>query len=130
MSDPQKPRPDEDEPRRDPDPSQERTIDSSSDAKSTIVRDGVRIDPEGFRIFIDEESVEFTATEFRLLHYFARHPGRAFTRDMLLTRVLGEDAFVIDRNIDVHVGTIRKKLGAYRDLIETVRGVGYRFREE
>ena len=45
-------------------------------------------------------------------------------------RVIGDDAFVIDRNIDVHIGSVRKKLGEHRDLIETIRGVGYRFREE
>jgi DNA-binding response OmpR family regulator len=53
-----------------------------------------------------------------------------FTRDELLSRVIGDGSVVIDRNIDVHVVAIRKKLGRYRDLIETIRGVGYRFREE
>jgi DNA-binding response OmpR family regulator len=73
--------------------------------------------------------VSFTATELRLLHFLASHPGRVFTRDQLLSRVIGEDAIVIDRNIDVHVRAIRRKLGEYRGFIETIRGVGYRFKD-
>jgi len=71
-----------------------------------------------------------TATELRLLHFLASHPGRVFSRDQLLSRVIGDHAVVIDRNIDVHVGAIRRKLGPCRGLIETVRGVGYRFQDE
>ena len=100
-----------------------------SGAGERIVRDGVIIDAGRHEVKVDGQSVSFTATELRLLHFLASHPGRVFTRDQLLTRVIGEDAFVIDRNIDVHVRGIRKKLGDYRDLIETVRGVGYRFRD-
>jgi phosphate regulon transcriptional regulator PhoB len=90
---------------------------------------GVVIDKDRFQVRVDAEAVAFTATEFRLLHFLASHPGRVFTRDHILSRVMGEDAFVIDRNIDVHIRAVRKKLGRHRDLIETVRGVGYRFRE-
>jgi DNA-binding response OmpR family regulator len=57
----------------------------------------------------------------------AAHPGRVFARDQLLSRVIGDHAVVIDRNIDVHIGAIRRKLGPYRDMVETIRGVGYRF---
>jgi two-component system phosphate regulon response regulator PhoB len=99
------------------------------DRRESIVRDGIVIDPQRHDVKIDGQSVILTATEFRLLHFLAAHPGRVFTRDHLLTRVIGEDAIVIDRNIDVHVRSIRKKLGAHRDLIETIRGVGYRFKD-
>ena len=95
-----------------------------------IQRAGLVIDAVKFRITVDGEPVAFTATEFRLLHLLASHPGRVFTRDQLLSRVMGEDAVVIDRNIDVHIRAIRKKVGAHRHLIETQRGVGYRFSEE
>lgn len=97
--------------------------------KDRIVRDGVVIDPQRHDVRVDGESVVLTATEFRLLHFLALHPGRVFTRDQLLTRVIGEEAIVIDRNIDVHVRAIRKKLGEHRQLIETIRGVGYRFKD-
>jgi DNA-binding response OmpR family regulator len=52
-----------------------------------------------------------------------------FTREQLINRVMGEDAVIIDRNIDVHVRSVRKKLGRHREMIETIRGVGYRFRD-
>lgn len=94
-----------------------------------LVRGAVTVDLKRHEVKVDGTPVTFTATELRMLHFLASHPGRVFTRDHLLARVIGEDAIVIDRNIDVHVRAIRKKLGAHRDLIETVRGVGYRFRE-
>ena len=93
-----------------------------------VVRAGVTIDTGRHVVLIDGKPAVLTATEFKLLHFLALHAGRVFTRDHLLTRVMGEDAFVIDRNIDVHVRSIRRKLGPYRDLIETIRGVGYRFK--
>jgi phosphate regulon transcriptional regulator PhoB len=99
------------------------------DRRERIAYEGVIIDPQRHDVRVDGEAVVLTATEFRLLHLLASHPGRVFTRDQLLTRVVGEDAIVIDRNIDVHVRAIRKKLGARRDFIETIRGVGYRFKD-
>jgi two-component system alkaline phosphatase synthesis response regulator PhoP len=99
------------------------------DRRERLTFDGVVIDPQRHEVKVDGESVLLTATEFRLLHFLASHPGRVFTRDHLLTRIIGDDAIVIDRNIDVHVRAIRKKLGARRELIETIRGVGYRFQD-
>jgi two-component system phosphate regulon response regulator PhoB len=96
--------------------------------KGRIVADDVVIDPGRHEVRLDGNPVNLTATEFRLLHFLASHPGRVFTRDRLLTRVVGKEIVVIDRNIDVHIRAIRKKLGPRRDLIETIRGVGYRFR--
>ncbi|MFN0058108.1 MAG: response regulator [Planctomycetota bacterium] len=95
--------------------------------RERIEAHGLLIDSTRHEVRVDGEPVALTATEFRLLHFVASHPGRVFTRDHLLSRVIGEDAFVVDRNIDVHVRAIRKKLGERRDLIETIRGVGYRF---
>ena len=100
-----------------------------SGAGDRIVRGGLVIDAARHEVRVDGESMPFTATELRLLHFLASHPGRVFSRDHLLSRVIGEDAVVLDRNIDVHVGAVRKKLGSCRELIETVRGVGYRFRD-
>ncbi len=92
-----------------------------------ITTDGVTIDARRYEVRVDNQPANFTATEFRLLHFLASHPGRAFTRDQLLSRVIGEGAQVLDRNIDVHIRAVRGKLGTHRDLIETIRGVGYRF---
>jgi two-component system alkaline phosphatase synthesis response regulator PhoP len=105
-------------------------LNEEEQTRERIERDGVVIDLGKHQVTVDGEKITFTATELRLLHFLAAHPGRVFTRDMLLGRAIGEHAFVDDRNIDVHVRAIRKKLGAHRDLLETVRGVGYRFLEE
>jgi len=100
------------------------------DSRELIAREGVIIDPRRHDLQVDGEAVPLTASEFSLLHFLATHPGRVFTRDHLLARVIGEDAIVIDRNIDVHVRAIRKKLGRHRELVETIRGVGYRFKDK
>jgi two-component system phosphate regulon response regulator PhoB len=73
---------------------------------------------------------DLTATEFKLLHHMAQRPGRVFTRDHLINAVRGSDAVVTDRTVDVHIASLRKKLGDCGDIIETVRGVGYRFRDQ
>ena len=92
-----------------------------------VVVQGVVVDASRHQVSIDDELINFTATEFRLLFFLASHPGRVYSRDQIIGKVIGDDVIVIDRNIDVHIRAVRKKLGPYRDLIETVRGVGYRF---
>lgn len=94
-----------------------------------LERDGVVMDMERHEVKVDQVPVSFTASELKLLYFLAGHPGRVFTRDRLLNEVVGRDEFIVDRNIDVHVQAIRKKLGPYRHLIETIRGVGYRFKD-
>lgn len=97
-----------------------------------INRTGLTVDPERREASLDGKTLHLTFTEFELLHILARNPGRAFTRDDLLMRVWGQDFFGDARTVDVHVRHLREKL--MEDLqtprfIETVRGVGYRFRE-
>ena len=89
----------------------------------------VRIDRVRHRAFVDGRELDLTPTEFRLLECMLRQPGRAFTRHQLMDAAIGEGAIVLERTIDVHIKTLRRKLGT-TDLIETVRGVGYRFREK
>jgi len=98
--------------------------------KDRIETAGLIVDLKRHEIRVDDKPVPFTATELRLLHFLVSHPGRVFTRDHLMSRVIGEEAIVIDRNIDVHIRAIRKKIGPYRDFVETIRGVGYRFTDE
>jgi two-component system phosphate regulon response regulator PhoB len=98
-------------------------------APDRVVRGDLVIDTTRHEVVVAGQAVTFTPTELRLLHFLASHPGRVFTRAHLLSRVIGEDAVVTDRNVDVHVRSVRQKLGEARDLIETVRGVGYRFRD-
>ena len=87
------------------------------------------IDASKYEVVIDGREVRLTATEFRLLHYLASNPGRVFSREQLLSRAMGDDVVVVDRNIDVHIRGIRKKMGIDPPLIETIRGVGYRLRD-
>lgn len=94
-----------------------------------VAHEGLVVDVGRYVVTIDDKPIKLTATEMRLLHFLASHPGRVFSRDQLLSRVIGDNAVVVDRNIDVHVGAVRRKIGPYRDWIETVRGVGYRFRD-
>lgn len=103
---------------------------ADDDPRRMVRRGPVEIDPARHEVRVDGELVRFTATEFRLLQFLATRPGRVYERDVLLRRVLGDDAIRVDRNIDVHVRAIRKKLGPHRGLIETVRGVGYKFRDQ
>lgn len=95
-----------------------------------LVFPGLTVDLGRHQVVVDGEEPEFTATELRLLHFLASHPGRVFSRAHLVSRVIGENAVVIERNIDVHIRAIRKKLGEQAGRVSTVRRVGYRFLEE
>ncbi len=92
-----------------------------------IESQGVQIDRHSHRVLFHGEELPVTPTEFRLLEVLIRQAGRAFTRYELMDAAIGEDAVVLERTIDVHIKSLRKKLGDAADLIETVRGVGYRF---
>jgi two-component system phosphate regulon response regulator PhoB len=96
---------------------------------SVIESQGVAIDRHSHRALYRGEELALTPTEFRLLEVLLRQAGRAFTRYELMDAAIGEDAVVLERTIDVHIKSLRKKLGDAADLIETVRGVGYRFHE-
>jgi two-component system phosphate regulon response regulator PhoB len=106
----------------------QRRLEGSTAPVDLIEYLGVRIDRVRHRAYADDRELELTPTEFRLLECLLRQPGRAFTRHQLMDAAIGEGAIVLERTIDVHIKTLRKKLGT-ADLIETVRGVGYRFRE-
>ena len=97
---------------------------------AVIKRDRLVLDINRHEVRLEGKKIVLTAMEFKLLHFLASHPGRVFTREDLLTHVSSEDTFIIDRNIDVHIRSIRKKLEKHRDLIETINRVGYRFRDE
>jgi two-component system, OmpR family, phosphate regulon response regulator PhoB len=94
-----------------------------------IESQGIVIDRHSHRALYREQELPLTPTEFRLLEVLLRQAGRAFTRYELMDAAIGEDAIVLERTIDVHIKSLRKKLGEAGELIETVRGVGYRFHE-
>jgi two-component system phosphate regulon response regulator PhoB len=87
------------------------------------------IDPTRHEVLVKNVSMTLTATEFRILHFLARRPGWVFSRDQIITGVKGDDYPVTDRSVDVQIVGLRKKLGSAGNHIETVRGVGYRFKE-
>lgn len=101
----------------------------SSTEQNVVSCGPISIDRLKHRVLVSGELVEFTASEFRLLDSLIGHPGRVFDRLELIELALGADTLVLERTIDVHVRSIRKKLGSLADCIETVRGVGYRFQD-
>ncbi len=89
----------------------------------------VLIHPGRHEVLVDGQEVDLTYTEFSILHFLARRPGWVFTRHQIIDAVRGRGYPVTDRSVDFHIATVRKKLGEAADYIETVRGVGYRFKE-
>ncbi len=97
--------------------------------KEKIEYGDLLIDTQKHKVLVKRTEIKLTATEFRILHFLASHSGRVFSREQLLNKALGDATIVVDRNIDVHIRGIRKKLAIQPPLIETIRGVGYRFKE-
>ena len=102
---------------------------SEQSQEQPVFSQGVLIDPAKHRVAIQDQPIRLTRSEFRLLETLAREPGRVFSRSDLIDAALGDDTLVMERTIDVHIRSVRKKMGSHAGLIETVRGVGYRFRE-
>lgn len=97
--------------------------------RDILVSQGIMIDRRRHRATVGDTPLDLTPSEFGLLSAFVRQPGRAFTRAELIDVALGDDAIVLERTIDVHIRALRKKLLGHADLIQTVRGIGYRFRD-
>jgi two-component system alkaline phosphatase synthesis response regulator PhoP len=100
----------------------------SQDKTAVIQIHNLMIHPGRHEIRVNDDPVQLTFTEFGILHYLARRPGWVFTRSQIVDEVRGEDYYVTDRSVDVQIVGLRKKLGPAGDYIETVRGVGYRFK--
>ena len=100
-----------------------------SEDPGTIRIHDILIHPGRHEVLIGGKALDLTFTEFRLLHFLARKPGWAFSRTQIVDAVKGEDYPVTERSVDVQVVGLRKKLGLLGGYIETVRGVGYRFKE-
>jgi len=98
-------------------------------AEAVVSFAGLKLDNETFRVTADGQPVEISPTEFRLLHFFITHPERVYSRAQLLDQVWGQNVYVEERTIDVHIRRLRKTLEVYGydRFIQTVRSVGYRF---
>lgn len=101
---------------------------SEEEERDTLTVDGIEIDRTQHMVKLRGEELPLTLTEFRLLWTLARQQGRTFSRNELLDCCRGEDANSMERTIDVHIRALRKKLLDHAELVETIRGIGYRFR--
>ncbi|MDR1289749.1 MAG: response regulator transcription factor, partial [Planctomycetaceae bacterium] len=111
---------------------EEEVDESNSDDNKTsksIIIGSLRVETENYKVFIADKQIILTGTEYRLLVALLTANGRVLTRNQLIDSAIGNDAIVIDRTIDVHLASLRNKLGKMREIIETVRGVGYRARQ-
>lgn len=95
-----------------------------------IERHGLTIDLDKHQVLTESGPIDLTATEFKLITLFARSPGRVFTRDILMDVIWGQEYYGVDRTVDTHVSRLRRKLGTFGEHIETVHGVGYRFKDK
>ena len=103
---------------------------NEADEENQIETHGVVIDLDRHQVMTEDEAIDLTATEFKLITLFARSPGRVFNRDILMDVIWGQEYYGIDRTVDTHVSRLRRKLGELGKHIETVYGVGYRLKEE
>jgi len=93
---------------------------------SIVVHGDIRIHPGHHEVRIGERLIRLTPTEFRILHLLAQRPGWVFTRYQIVDRARGDDAGVTERSVDVHIAALRRKLAPCGEVVETIRGVGYR----
>jgi len=105
-----------------------RKLRESVEETETIKIEEMVITPGRHEVLVKGKPIQLTFTEFRILHTLARRPGWVFSRYQIVDAVRGEDYPVTDRSVDVQIVALRKKLGSYGHFIETVRGVGYRFK--
>ncbi|MBN1997850.1 response regulator transcription factor [candidate division KSB1 bacterium] len=97
----------------------------------TIQLSELVIDPQKFKVNVAGNSVVLTKKEFEILYFLAKRPGRVITRETLLDAIWGHDVIVVDRTIDVHIRKIREKFGQkFENMIETIKGVGYRLKAD
>jgi two-component system alkaline phosphatase synthesis response regulator PhoP len=89
----------------------------------------LEVDSITHTVRVNKKDVFFPKKEFQLLHFLLANKGRVFSREVLLNQIWGENIYVIDRTIDVHIAKVREKLGEYSEFIETIKGLGYRFKD-
>jgi DNA-binding response OmpR family regulator len=105
------------------------TATAVAQGQKVLEAEGIRLDVEGHEVFCRGEPVSLTFTEFKLLRYLMQERGKAMSRQQLVGLIMGVGVSVTARAIDVHMASLRKKMTPVAELIETVRGVGYRFKK-
>ncbi|HMB19660.1 MAG TPA: response regulator [Spirochaetota bacterium] len=100
-----------------------------TDQDNKLAYNGLELYPDKYQVLIDGKDINLTKTEFLILQLFLKYPGKIFTRDNIIDSIRGDDVYVIDRTIDVHIMNLRKKMGHYKNIIKTFSGIGYGFKE-
>ena len=107
-----------------------RNLEKNREVKSDILQFGnLKIDVSKCRVWIGNDEAQLTSTEFKILALLSSRPGHVFTREQFINNIQGENIFVTGRTIDTHMAGLRKKIGEAANLIETIRGIGYRFKD-
>lgn len=89
----------------------------------------MKIEVQKCRVIVEKDEINLTSTEFKILSMLAQKPGHVFTREQFINNIQGENIFVTGRTIDTHIAGLRKKIGPAANMIETIRGIGYRFKD-
>lgn len=105
------------------------TVHREMSNQNSFTLGALNINKERHEVTLNGENLTLTLSEFNLLDALCSKPGRVFTREQLLDKISGDNTFLIDRNIDVHIRGLRKKLGEEKELIQTVRGIGYKCKD-
>jgi DNA-binding response OmpR family regulator len=107
-----------------------RNLEKNQELNSDVLLYGsMKIEVNKCRVWVKNEEVQLTSTEFKILSLLASRPGHVFTREQFINNIQGENIFVTGRTIDTHMAGLRKKIGEAANLIETIRGIGYRFKD-
>lgn len=107
-----------------------RNIDKSVTTQDDTLDYGLmKIEITKCRVVVEKDEVQLTSTEFKILSMLAQKPGHVFTREQFINNIQGENIFVTGRTIDTHIAGLRKKIGPAANMIETIRGIGYRFKD-
>lgn len=107
-----------------------RNIEKDEKTSEDILDFGLlKIEISKCRVLVEKEEVNLTSTEFKILSILVQKPGHVFTREQFINNIQGENIFVTGRTIDTHIAGLRKKIGSAANMIETIRGIGYRFKD-
>ena len=103
--------------------------DAAADTDDTLKRGPITIRQNRHQVLLDGEEIRLTPIEYNILLFLCKRPGWVYTRERIISEVQGDDVIITERTVDVHVVSVRKKLGDHADYIQTVRGVGYKLKE-
>ncbi len=102
---------------------------ASTEDQPVLTRGSITINPNRHEVLVHGQEACLTPIEFKILRFLASNPGRVYTRQRIIDEAQGEDVLITERTVDVHIVSLRRKLGDHAVVIETVRGVGYRFKD-